>query len=106
MFAEWWHQHCAASICHHPGIINQKTAISAGQGLINPNVYAMAKANLKNLKAVGINDILSKNNAYSPVPGYAAHKGYDLFQRMGRARHQSVRDLIHSVRGGAGDTQK
>lgn len=64
-------------------IINQKTASTGGQGLINPNLYAMAKANLKNLKAVGIYDILSKNNAYSPVPGYAAHKGYDLSSGWG-----------------------
>ena len=58
-------------------IINQKTASANGQGLINPNLYAMAKANLKNLKGVGIIDILSKNNAYTPVPGYGAHKGFD-----------------------------
>jgi subtilase family serine protease len=58
-------------------IINQKTASTSGQGLINPNLYAMAKANLKNPKAVGLIDITSKNNAYSPVPGLAAHKGFD-----------------------------
>lgn len=63
-------------------IVNQKTA-SAGQGLINPTLYAMAQANLKNLKSVGIIDILSKNNAYPPEPGYSAHKGFDLASGWG-----------------------
>jgi subtilase family serine protease len=58
-------------------IINQKLEPTLGQGLINPNLYAMAKANLKNLNAVGIIDILSANNAYSPVAGLPAHKGFD-----------------------------
>lgn len=56
-------------------IINQKTG--GGQGFINLKLYAMAQANLKDLKAVGIIDILSKNNAYAPEPGYSAHKGFD-----------------------------
>jgi subtilase family serine protease len=64
-------------------IINQKSGATGGQGLINVNLYAMAKANLKNPKAVGLIDILSKNNAYSPVPGLAAHKGYDLASGWG-----------------------
>ena len=49
-----------------------------GQGLINPKLYAMAHANLKNLNAVGIFDIVSGNNGYAPVAGYGAHKGFDL----------------------------
>jgi kumamolisin len=64
-------------------IINQKSGAAGGQGLINVNLYAMAKANLKNPKAVGLIDILSKNNAYSPVPGLSAHKGFDLASGWG-----------------------
>ncbi|HTW87648.1 MAG TPA: S53 family peptidase [Candidatus Binataceae bacterium] len=58
-------------------IINQKSGAS-GQGLINPKLYAMAHANLKNLAAVGILDIVTGNNAYAPSSGYPAHKGFDL----------------------------
>jgi subtilase family serine protease len=64
-------------------IINQKSGAVGGQGLINPNLYAMAKANLKNPKAVGLIDVLTKNNAYAPVPGLAAHKGFDLASGWG-----------------------
>jgi subtilase family serine protease len=64
-------------------ILNQKAGAPMGQGLINPKLYAMAHANLKNLKAVGIIDIVSGNNAYSPVAGYPAHKGFDLASGWG-----------------------
>ena len=57
-------------------IINQKAAAN-GQGLINPKLYAMAQANLKNLAKVGILDITKGKNTYSPLPGYAAKKGFD-----------------------------
>ena len=64
-------------------IINQKTSAAGGQGLINPKLYAMAQANLKNLKKVGIYDIVTGNNAVPPVPGYSAKKGYDLASGWG-----------------------
>jgi hypothetical protein len=64
-------------------IINQKAGSSGGQGLINPKLYAMAEANLKNLTAVGIHDITTGNNAYAPVTGYAAKKGFDLASGWG-----------------------
>lgn len=58
-------------------IINQKTG-AAGQGLINPKLYALAHANLKKLSNAGIYDIVSGNNGYAPAAGYGAHKGFDL----------------------------
>jgi subtilase family serine protease len=64
-------------------IINQKTGAANGQGLINQQLYAMAQANLKKATAVGLIDIVSGNNAYAPVPGYAAHKGFDLASGWG-----------------------
>jgi subtilase family serine protease len=63
-------------------IINQKAAAD-GQGLINPKLYAMAQANLKNLTKVGILDIVKGKNAYNPLPGYAAKKGFDLASGWG-----------------------
>lgn len=48
------------------------------QGLINPQLYAMAKANLKTPSAVGLVDITTGNNAYAPVAGKPAKKGFDL----------------------------
>ena len=62
-------------------IIAQKTG--QAQGLINPKLYAMAKANLKNPGTVGLVDIVTGNNAYAPVPGKPAHKGYDLASGWG-----------------------
>lgn len=59
-------------------ILNQKAGAPMGQGLINPKLYAMAHANLKHLTTVGIYDIVTGNNGYAPVTGYAAHKGFDL----------------------------
>jgi subtilase family serine protease len=64
-------------------IINQKAGAPSGQGLINKKLYAMAQANLKNLTKVGIYDIETGNNAYAPVAGYAAKKGYDLASGWG-----------------------
>ncbi len=64
-------------------IINQKTAAPMGQGLINPKLYAMARANLKNLAKVGILDITTGNNSYLPVKGYAAKKGFDVASGWG-----------------------
>ena len=52
-------------------------------GLINPTLYAMAKANLKNPSAVGIVDITTGNNTVAPVAGYSAKKGYDLASGWG-----------------------
>jgi subtilase family serine protease len=63
-------------------IINQKTGAS-GQGLINPKLYAMAQANIKDLSKVGIFDITKGKNTYSPLPGYAAKRGYDLASGWG-----------------------
>jgi subtilase family serine protease len=64
-------------------IINQKAGAPDGQGLINPKLYAMAEANLKNLTAIGIHDITTGDNAYAPVAGYAAKKGFDLASGWG-----------------------
>jgi subtilase family serine protease len=64
-------------------IINQKTAAPMGQGLINPKLYAMAQANLKNLAKVGVLDIVTGNNSYSPVKGYSAKKGFDVASGWG-----------------------
>ena len=64
-------------------IINQKAGAPNGQGLINPKLYAMAQANLKNLGEVGIFDIVTGNNAYAPVAGYPAKKGFDLASGWG-----------------------
>jgi subtilase family serine protease len=62
-------------------IVTQKTGKQ--QGLINPTLYSMAKANLKNPSAVGIVDITTGNNAIAPVTGYSARKGYDLASGWG-----------------------
>jgi pseudomonalisin len=62
-------------------IVNQKTA--ATQGLINRKLYAMAKANIRNLSNVGIIDITSGNNSYAPVKGFAAKKGFDYASGWG-----------------------
>jgi hypothetical protein len=64
-------------------ILNQKAGAPMGQGLINPKLYAMAQASLKNPTAVGLVDIVSGNNAYAPVPGYAAKNNYDLASGWG-----------------------
>ncbi len=63
-------------------IVNQKAATD-GQGLINPKLYAMAKANLKHLGTVGILDIVSGNNALYGVTGYNAVKGFDYASGWG-----------------------
>ena len=62
--------------------INQK-ANATGQGLINLKLHATTKANLRNLSAVGFIDIVHGNNADPPVPGYPAHKGFDLASGWG-----------------------
>ena len=62
-------------------IIVQKSA--KRQGLINPQLYAMAQANLKNPAAVGLVDITTGNDAYPPVAGKAAKKNYDLASGWG-----------------------
>jgi subtilase family serine protease len=62
-------------------IVAQKTGKPSG--LINPTLYAMAKANLKNPSAAGIVDIKTGNNAVTPVAGYSAKKGYDLASGWG-----------------------
>ena len=41
-------------------------------GNINPQLYAMAKANASNLTAVGIRDVTIGNNSYFPLTGYDA----------------------------------
>jgi subtilase family serine protease len=64
-------------------IINQKAGAPHGQGLINPKLYAMAQANLKSLSKVGIEDIVTGKNAYSPLGGYPAKKGFDLASGWG-----------------------
>ena len=64
-------------------IINQKTAAPMGQGLINPKLYEMAEKNKANLSKVGILDITTGNNSYSPVKGYAAKKGFDVASGWG-----------------------
>ncbi|MGH8337167.1 MAG: hypothetical protein ACRETL_10200, partial [Gammaproteobacteria bacterium] len=53
------------------------------QGLINPKLYAMAKANLKKPGAVGLIDITSGNNAVAPVRGISAGKGFDAASGWG-----------------------
>jgi subtilase family serine protease len=53
------------------------------QGLINPQLYAMAKANLKTPSAVGLVDITTGTNAYAPVAGKPAKKGFDLASGWG-----------------------
>jgi len=79
-------------------IINQKAGAPDGQGLINPKLYAMAEANLKNLTAVGIHDITTGKNAYAPVTGYAAKKGFDLASGWGAIdMNQFVDSLITFV---------
>ena len=52
-------------------------------GNINPQLYAMAKANLGNLAAVGIRDVTVGNNGYFPLTGYDAGPGYDLASGWG-----------------------
>jgi subtilase family serine protease len=52
-------------------------------GNINPQLYAMAKANASNLGAVGIRDVTIGNNSYAPLTGYEAVPGYDLASGWG-----------------------
>lgn len=58
-------------------------AVGARVGNINPQLYAMAKANLANLAAVGIRDVTVGNNGYFPLTGYDAGPGYDLASGWG-----------------------
>ena len=62
-------------------IIVQKKGARVGN--INTQLYAMAKANLANLAAVGIRDITVGNNGYFPLTGYNAVPGYDLASGWG-----------------------
>jgi hypothetical protein len=62
-------------------IIAQKTGTA--QGLINPKLYAMAMANRKNPSAVGLIDIVKGNNAFAPVHGLPAKKGFDAASGWG-----------------------
>jgi kumamolisin len=62
-------------------IIAQKK--NARVGNIDPQLYAMAKANLSNLAAVGIRDVTDGNNTYLPLTGYNAGPGYDLASGWG-----------------------
>jgi subtilase family serine protease len=64
-------------------IINQKAGAPSGQGLINPKLYGMAQANVKNLSAVGIHDIVSGKNGTISAPGFPAKKGFDLASGWG-----------------------
>jgi hypothetical protein len=75
------HEHVPPQYAAILAIIAQKSG--KRQGLINPKLYAMAKANLKNPTAVGLIDIVKGNNAFAPVPGYAAKKGFDLASAWG-----------------------
>jgi subtilase family serine protease len=52
-------------------------------GNINPQLYAMAKANLANLAAVGIRDVTVGHNSYFPLTGFNAGPGYDLASGWG-----------------------
>ena len=52
-------------------------------GNINPQLYAMAKANAANPSAVGIRDVTIGNNSYAPLTGYEAGPGYDLASGWG-----------------------
>jgi subtilase family serine protease len=52
-------------------------------GNIDAQLYAMAKANLGNLAAVGIRDVTQGNNGYFPLAGYDAGPGYDLASGWG-----------------------
>jgi subtilase family serine protease len=58
-------------------------ADGARVGNINPQLYAMAKANLGNLAAVGIRDVTVGDNGYFPLTGYNAGPGYDLASGWG-----------------------
>jgi hypothetical protein len=58
-------------------------ADGARVGNINPQLYAMAKANLANLAAVGIRDVTVGHNSYFPLTGYNAGPGYDLVSGWG-----------------------
>ncbi len=52
-------------------------------GNIDTQLYAMAKANLASLTAVGIRDVTQGNNGYFPLTGYDAGPGYDLASGWG-----------------------
>lgn len=52
-------------------------------GNINPQLYALAKANLGNLAAVGIRDVTQGNNGWFPLTGYNAGPGFDLASGWG-----------------------
>jgi subtilase family serine protease len=52
-------------------------------GNINPKLYAMAKANLADLSAVGIRDVTVGHNGYAPLTGYDAVAGFDLASGWG-----------------------
>lgn len=58
-------------------------ATGARVGNINPKLYAMAKANLANLAAVGIRDVTVGHNSYFPLTGFNAGPGYDLASGWG-----------------------
>jgi subtilase family serine protease len=62
-------------------ILVQKLGTRAGN--INPKLYALAKANLANLAAVGIRDVTVGHNSYSPLTGFNAGPGYDLASGWG-----------------------
>ena len=58
-------------------------AVGGRVGNINPQLYAMAKANLSNLAAVGIRDVTVGHNGYFPLTGFNAGPGYDLASGWG-----------------------
>jgi hypothetical protein len=58
-------------------------AVGGRVGNINPQLYAMAKANLSNLAAVGIRDVTVGHNSYFPLTGFNAGPGYDLASGWG-----------------------
>ena len=66
---------------------------NARLGLLNPTIYNIANAGLA--ADGGIEDVLSGNNTYNGVTGYAAGPGYRSDHRMGHGGHGAIRERIH-----------